>query len=190
MIPVGYMLKRIAPRPEWLKAENVVDIFSVAGCASNNFADYTPFWRHNGYCFFNSPVDLEEVAQENSIELEGTTLFYYEAYELEFDFVDDDTGVWRTYHCVPDWKTDVETPQDRTLAGFDVVEYVCGNSPEDSLASCCNEIASACPLNVHCLFNTFEEAKKALESGLFHDHEPGPYRIFAVYLLNPLLCDL
>lgn len=183
MIPVGYMLKRIPLRPEWLQAQNVVDIFSVAGCTTNNFADYIPFWRHNGYWLFNSPSDIEEVAQENSIDIEGTTLFYYEAYGLQFDFVDDDKGAWTAFHCVPDWKTDVVIPRERTLAGFDVVEFVCGNSPEDSLASCCNTIASVCTLNAHCLFDTFEEAKKALESGLFHDQEPGPYRIFAVYVV-------
>ncbi len=78
-----------------------------------------------------------------SITEQRTTLFYFEAYELEFDFVDDDVGIWKSYSCVPDWKTDVEIPRERTLAGFDadVVEFVCGNSPEDSLASCCNEIA-------------------------------------------------
>lgn len=155
MIPVGYMLKRIAPRPEWLEASNVVDIYSVAGCSSHNFADYIPFWRHNGYWFFNSPIDPEEVAKENSIDIAGTTLFYYEAYEFEFDFDDHDIAIWKRYDCVPDWNTDVVIPSARTLVGFDVVEYVCGNAPEGSLASCCNEIASVLPLNSHCLFDSF-----------------------------------
>jgi hypothetical protein len=30
MIPVGYMSKRLAEKPEWLKAENVIDIYSLS----------------------------------------------------------------------------------------------------------------------------------------------------------------
>ena len=39
-------------------------------------------------------------------------------------------------------------------------------------------------VNQHCLFNTQSEAKEALESGKFNDSEPGPFRIFAVYLVE------
>jgi hypothetical protein len=31
------------------------------------------------------------------------------------------------------------------------------------------------------LFETFEEAESALNTGAFNEAEPGPYRIFAVY---------
>ena len=36
-------------------------------------------------------------------------------------------------------------------------------------------------VNAHCLLTSFDEAKKHLESGVFHGCEPGPCRILSVY---------
>jgi len=85
MIPAGYMAKRVYKRPDWLKAPHVAEIYSVSGCISEDFADYINYWKHNGYWFFDSPELIKAVAKENSIQLQGTSLFYYEAYEMEFD---------------------------------------------------------------------------------------------------------
>ena len=52
MIPVGYLAKHVYKRPDWLQVDHVIDIFSVSGCVSENFADYIGFWKHNGYWFF------------------------------------------------------------------------------------------------------------------------------------------
>ncbi len=43
------------------------------------------YWRHNGYWLFDSPEIIQSAARDNSVQLEGTSLFYYEAYEMEFD---------------------------------------------------------------------------------------------------------
>ena len=51
MIPVGYMAKRVCKKPDWLKAPQVTDIFSVSGHVSKDFADYVDYWKHNGYFF-------------------------------------------------------------------------------------------------------------------------------------------
>jgi hypothetical protein len=40
MIPVGYMAKRVSKKPDWIGAIRVVDIHSVSGCVSKDFADY------------------------------------------------------------------------------------------------------------------------------------------------------
>lgn len=85
MIPAGYMAKRVVSRPDWLKAKGVEDIYSVSSCISKDFADYIKFWKHNSYWFFDSPEVIEQVAREQSIDLTGTTMFYYEVYEEEFD---------------------------------------------------------------------------------------------------------
>ncbi|MGQ0554553.1 MAG: hypothetical protein ACT4PN_01220, partial [Nitrospiraceae bacterium] len=76
MIPAGYMAKRVVGNPDWLKASGVEDIYAVSGCISKDFADYIKFWKHNGYWFFDSPDIIEQVAQEHSIDLAGTTMFY------------------------------------------------------------------------------------------------------------------
>ncbi len=85
MVPVGYMAKRVYKRPDWLKAPHVADIYSVSGCVSEDFADYINFWKHNGFWLFDSPEVIKDLAEENSIQMEGTSLFYYEAHEMELD---------------------------------------------------------------------------------------------------------
>jgi len=67
-----------------------------------------------------------------------------------------------------------------SLEGFDVTSFVVHTSPECSPLSC-NSLAEKIPTNRHCLFNTFDEAKSAIDNGMFAGAEPGPYRIIAVY---------
>jgi hypothetical protein len=76
MIPAGYLAKRVSIKPDWLRAQHLTDIYSVSGCVSEEFADYVDFWKHNGFWLFDSPEAIQSVAQENSIDLAGTTLFY------------------------------------------------------------------------------------------------------------------
>jgi hypothetical protein len=178
MIPIGYMAKRIFKRPEHLLAPSVTDICSVSKCISEDFGEYIKFWKHNGYWFFNSPEVIRATASENSIRLEGTSLFYYEAYELEFD---DEN--WKEYKPELSFKTEVIAPQEKELKGFDVVTFSCGTSPECSPLSC-NDLAKEIPTNSHCLFASFQEAETSLKNGTFKDCEPGPYRIFAVYSVD------
>ena len=56
MIPVGYMYKKIVIKPDWLKAANIVDVYSLSNCISHGFADYINYWQHNGYWLFDSPA--------------------------------------------------------------------------------------------------------------------------------------
>jgi hypothetical protein len=55
MIPVGYLAKRVVPKPDILKAPQVVDIYSISNCMNDDFADYIGYWKHNGYWLFDSP---------------------------------------------------------------------------------------------------------------------------------------
>lgn len=174
MIPAGYMAKRVHLRPDWLQAPQVVDIFSVSGCISEAFADYINYWKHNGYWFFDSPEIIKGVAKENSIQLEGTSLFYYEAYEMEFD-----GDNWRPFAQEPSFTTNVVLPPEKQLEGFDVVNFTARTSPECSPLSC-NSLAKEIRTNAHCLFASFDEAEKRASNGDFNDSEPGPYRIFSV----------
>lgn len=176
MIPVGYMFKRVVATPTWLEA-NVVDIYSVSGCVSEDFADYINYWKHNGYWFFDSPKVMEVLSSDESIELGGTTLFYYEVYEYEFN---EKLGSWVAFEPEKSFITNVQIPNGRHLRGFDVVNFSMHTSPECS-PLCCNSLAKTIAVNEHCLFDSFDEAKNAIEHGLFKNSEPGPYRIFAVY---------
>lgn len=180
MIPIGYMYKTVATQPDWLKASGVADIYSVAGCVSENFADYINYWKHNGYWLFDTPQIIETLAKTEKIDLSGMTLFYYEAYEQEFD---EKTGKWSSFDAEPSFKTDVQAPANKQLHGFDIVEFYVHTNPGCSPLSC-NGLAEKLPVNRVCLFDNFEQAKDALERGQFEHAEPGPYRIIAVYTLG------
>lgn len=177
MTPIGYMYKIVVARPDWLEAPGVVEIRSLSACISDNFADYIRYWKHNGYWLFDAPRIIEDLAKDEKIDLSGMTLFYYEAHEYEFD---EKTGTWSAFAAELLFKTDVIAPADKHLQGFDVVAFSTHNDPGCSPLSC-NGLAAELPANQHCLFDSFDEAKDALDGGLFVNCEPGPYRIIAVY---------
>ncbi len=179
MIPVGYMAKRIKKRPDWLDAGRVGEIYSVSGCISENFApEYIDYWKHNGYWLFDSPEIIKNVAKENSIQLDGTSLFFYEVHELEFDGEN-----WREFAPESSLPTNVVVPSSKRLEGFDVVTFFAKGKPECSPLSC-NSLAEELPANSHCLLSSFDEAKANIDNGEFRNSEPGPYRIFAVYSVD------
>ena len=179
MIPAGYIAKTVVSRPDWLKANGVEDIYSVSGCISKDFANSINFWKHNGYCLFDSPTVIEQVASEQSIDITETTMFYYEVYEQELD---DAKDRWCPYEGERSLPTNIRSPEKKILAGFDVVHSLMRNSPECSPLSC-NSLANDIQTNAHCLLPDFETAKRLVERGRFNDSEPSPYRIFAVYTL-------
>ncbi len=172
------MAKLVRKKPDWLQAPHVEDIYSVSNCNCQNFADYIPYWKHNGYWFFDSPEIIKTVAKENSIQLGGTSLFYYEAYEMEFD-----GEAWHPYSPEPSFPTNVIVPSRKQLEGFDVVNFTARTSPECSGLSC-SSLANDLRTNAHCLFGSFDEAETNVSNGAFNESEPGPYRIFAVYSVD------
>lgn len=178
MIPVGYMAKRVHKRPDRFQAPHVVDIYSVSNCNCEDFTDYIKYWKHNGYWFFDSPEIIKVIGKENSIQLEGTSLFYYEAYELEFD-----GEVWHPFSPEPSFPTNVILPSEKQLEGFDVVNFTARTSPECSGLSC-SSLAVELRTNARCLFASFDEAKTNVSNGAFNESEPGPYRIFSVYSVH------
>lgn len=180
MIPAGYLYKKVAAPPKWLNVALLYDVYSLSGCISENFADYIPFWKHNGYWLFDAPEVIESIAIEASIDLSGQTLFYYEIHELEFD---EGSRRWSPVEPTPEFSTRVTPPDAKTLQGFDVTTFSAHTTPECSPLSC-NLLSAELGVNAHCLFETFEEAEEALERGAFNNSEPGPFRIVAVYTVD------
>ncbi|MCL2714740.1 MAG: hypothetical protein FWD68_09225 [Alphaproteobacteria bacterium] len=176
MRPIGYLFRRVAPRPGDFLPAAVERICSLSGCLSENFADYVGYWKHNGFWLFDSPAILRDLAKEHAIALDGLTLFYYEAYELQYD---GEQKAWTAFEPEP-FPTDIEIPQDIVLEGFDVVSFWAGALPECSPLSC-NGLAGEIPTNRNCLAPTLDVAIEALEAGKFEHAEPGPYRIIAVW---------
>jgi len=180
MIPVGYMAKRISARPQWLNAGRVHDLYSVSNCISKDFTDYIGHWKHNGYWFFDTPATIRDLAKDNGIDLIGTTLFFYEAHDRQFD---DTTGQWVAFEPERAFTTQVTVPHRKILQGFDVVTFSVGTSAECSPLSC-NALAAEVETNAHCLLASLDQAQQLLEGGVFKNTEPGPCRIFVVYSLD------
>lgn len=175
MIPAGYLAKRILNKPEGFQNKDIVDIYSVSGCLSKHFADYINYWKHNGYWFFDSPQIIYQIAKENSIDLTGTKLFYYEVYDLEFD----ENNEWKSFKPEASFTTDIEKPASKNLEGYDIVTFSVESSAECSPLSC-NWLANTIPVNKHCLLPSFDNAYQLLEDGKFENSEPGPFRILSV----------
>lgn len=181
MIEAGYLFKRLARRTEWIKNPSVKDIQSVSSCLSENFADYINYWKHNGWWLFNRPSDMAEIIQREGVDRSALTLFYYEVFEQEYD---ESEKQWSAIEPEASFVTAVEKPVNAKLSGYDVVSFSAGSSPECSPLSC-NSLAEEIDVNEHCLIDSFEAAKVALENGRFDNSEPGPFRVFAVYSLQP-----
>ncbi|HTY07530.1 MAG TPA: hypothetical protein VMF29_00050, partial [Candidatus Edwardsbacteria bacterium] len=115
------MAKRVEVKPDWLKAPDVVDIYSVSRHVTDDFADYINYWKHNGYWFFNSPDIIIEIAKQNGIHLEGTIFFYYEVHDKQWNEI---KKTWESFNPEPSFETNVIKPQKTTkLAGYDVVTF-------------------------------------------------------------------
>ena len=176
MIPAGYLYKTVELRPAWIEAPGVRDIYSLSRCISDAFDDYIEHWKHNGYWLFDTPAIMQAIAREAGLHLEDMKLFYYEVYEKEYS---EEVGTWAPFEP-EQFPTNVKRPEELHLEGFDVVTFSARTSPECSPLSCCN-LAKDLPVNAHCLFDTFEQAWQALETGKFNHSEQGPFRIVAVY---------
>jgi len=171
------MLKRVMTVEPSMKLGAVVDIYSVSSCISKDFANFIPHWRHNGYWLFNRPGDMDDILAKEGLNRDSFNLFYYEIYEQQFD---EKTKHWSSV-TPPEasFVTMVERPENARLEGFDVTTWFPGSAGCSPLS--CNYLARKFPVNAHCLLDSFEQAKEALEAGRFNNSEPGPFRIFSVY---------
>jgi len=177
MIPIGYMAKNIMAKPDWLKVDNVDDIYSVSGCMSNMFTDYIDYWKHNGYWMFNEPDIIIQIAKENKIDTSNIKFFFYEIYEKQYS---DEYNAWEEFKPEESFATKVKQPINKKCLGYDITSFSAQTMPECSPLSC-NGLAQEINVNEHCLLSSLEDAIQLLELGKFTNCEPGPYRILAVY---------
>lgn len=177
MLPIGYMYKVVRDPPKDLKNDKVERVYSVSACINDDFGDWVQYWKHNGFWFFDDPEIIQKIAKDNNIDLSEMKLFFYKAYDLQWNDVDER---WESFSPEPSFKTDVVLPNRSDFEGFDLVTFYARTSAEHSPLSC-NYLAQEVEVNENCLLDSFERAKILLESGRFSRCEPGPYRIFEVY---------
>jgi hypothetical protein len=175
------MAKFVTARPEWLKAEQVTDLYSVSVHGSKNFEAAIDDWQerevepNNGYRLYDSPEIIRQLADAHHVDLAESVLFFY---EIDEQWYDEDDAQW--YEFEPPLRApDVVAPSEKTLEGYDVVAVewgVPGCSP-----LCCNHLATVVETNEHCLLPSLERARRLLTERQFDGTEPGPFQIFAVY---------
>jgi hypothetical protein len=130
---------------------------------------------------------MERVAKENTLDLAGMTLFYYEVFEKQYD---EDSTQWSIFNPEPSFPTNVEVPKLSQLAklsqleGYDVTTFAVGTSPECSPLSC-NGLAARIAVDPPLSLRVVRTGEISLKAGKFDDSEPGPFRIFAVHTLSP-----
>ncbi|MXP28382.1 hypothetical protein GRI58_06045 [Porphyrobacter algicida] len=156
---------------------------------NDNVVEPQDGWMHNGFGLANSPEVLWELARESGAALSNSKLFFYSAYEreLESDGWQFDPSQWQPLSRaasseIPDEVTVPGPDVSLNPLGYDVVVF--GDFLEHSPLSC-NSIAADVPVNKYCLFDSFSEAKDAVEAGKFGGGcEEGSYKIFSVALVS------
>jgi hypothetical protein len=165
----GYFAKRVTPRPEWLAAPHIREIWSVSDCVAKGPEDWIDHWQHNTSTLFDTPELAASVIPPEQRPAFAIVAYRFwgrifdEGEELELD--DDLPSL-----PAPD-------PSFERL-GFDAV----GRDDNNFMCSplSCNHAATTFQANEHCLFATLDEAiagARAFSSG---EWEPGPYYIVEV----------
>lgn len=125
------------------------------------------------------PAPMQQIAREKGVDPAPMTLFYYEVFGKELD---ETTRGWPDIE--PDGPVHLTLPLETHLSGFDACCFSQRNAPECSPLSC-NRLCSTVAVNTQPVRHTrFDDAKNALNRGVFDLSEPGPYQIFAVYTVS------
>ena len=178
--PVGYLVKRIETPPSYLKPPHLEGVYAVSHHISRNIAE-EDLWKRNAYGLFDSLEIAQAAAERKGSPLEGSFPMYLEAYSREYF---EGEGVWRGSRTEWGRLTEVAAPIEPMRIGFDAVTYCGGKYAECSPLSC-NHLVNDMPESVNrfCLFDTFEEARRRIESEEAVA-EPGPYRILAAHAVR------
>lgn len=159
--------------------QSVKQIYSVSDCVSDDFANWIDDWQHNGFWFFDSPEIMARLAVKHGVDLSTMKLFFFRVHECQWN---DEAAKWELFEPDESLQTNVLLPASSVFEGYDIVTHTYGTMAECSPLSC-NHMAEKIRVNSNCLLDSLEEAKTLIETGAFHQCEPGPYRIFAVYSL-------
>ena len=172
MIDVGYFVKRVERRPEWLDA-GVAEVCSVSNCISQPPEGWIEHWLHNDFGLFNRVSDAIGVVGPD--RRATYRLFAYRLYPEFFRH-----GAREPFAGAA-VAPDPIPPTFRSL-GFDAVS----KSMESILGfECsplsCNSMAAEMHTNIHCLFESLEAAILGATRFSLEQPEPGDYYILEVF---------
>jgi hypothetical protein len=173
MIDAGYFARRVAVRPEWLKADAVREICSVSTCVSEGAPGWIERWRHNGCGWFNTVADALAVIPPG--EIHGYRLFGYRLHQERFH-----QGERLAVEVPADVCAEPIPPHFRSV-GFDAASRTAADvlGFECSPLSC-NGMAAEVATNDRCLLPTLADALAAAERFSREQPEPGDYYVVEV----------
>lgn len=151
---------------------------TLSGCIVKGFGDDISTFRHNGWYLYDTPSILAELAAAEKVPRASLRLLYAEVYPRTFSEAGVDLGELKPD---PHFDTDIKPPADKTLLGYDVVNFYAGNFPECSYLSCNAMYREIDGLNEYLLFPDWQNALEKLQAGVFSHCEPGPTRLIALY---------
>lgn len=179
-ILIGYVVKRIAMCPDWLKAAAVEEICSVAGCISDAIVSEARRWDCNGLVLFND----EGTALRSAADSEDAARLELFAYRLIPSAHGPNGAKPIAVGDLPE--SESWPPQDIDLSrDFDFLGYDCAATGWDRNVAglgcsplSCNCIAMQIPVNRHCLIGDREQAIST--AARFGNEQPEPGTYFAI----------
>ncbi len=86
LISMGYLYKQVAtPTENYLKIKGTKDIYSLAGCTSEDFADFIGLNKNNNYWLLNNLKEMELLATELHLSLDKCAPFFYKVYPNQWN---------------------------------------------------------------------------------------------------------
>lgn len=165
----GYFPKRILPRPDWLAAPAVREIWSVSHCMSKAPEGWIDHWKHNAQWLYDTVALAESVVPPG--ERDAFSIVGYRVAATMFD-EGDEVPLDEAIQPLPGPEVGFES------LGFDAVGRLQTTFACSPLS--CNHAADKLATNEHCLFRTVQEAMPAAREFSRGGWEPGPYWIVEV----------
>lgn len=152
LVFLGYLPKKLAPRPDWLACPNVEFVASVSECISPAPPDRIDHWKHNYVGLYDTAALAQAIIPEDkSIEY---TIFPHSALPVAFhEGHPIDWNPWTNAERTP---PELDREFDEQL-GFDIVGYTNGGFFECSPLSC-NGVAKNIAVNRFCLLDDLQRA--------------------------------
>lgn len=188
---LGYRVKKVIPRPEWLTDQRVIDICSVSDCMSEPPANWIERWDFNAAgCYSTLEIAISTIPVADLLAYSAFAYFFY---PVEID----DVGCANPKSALDLFNADPEEfpsdppPMNFVEIGFDVV-----NGPPAQPAtgpitrsvssfSCsplsCNNLSREYNVNEHCLLKGYQDAVAAAQRFAASGAEPPPYYIVRVH---------
>jgi hypothetical protein len=178
---IGYMAKRTAHRPSWLRAPDVTEICSASWCISKTHDAYFTNEHINEASLFDSE-GLAWGAVPEAVRGQFS-MYAFALFPMTFEAMGDTT------RTIPGLSVEPLSLKFRSL-GFDAVSDSGMSGPVDRKpeAICfecsplsCNSKAEIMATNPYCLLDSYEEASQAARKFAQGQAEPGPYLVVEVF---------